>query len=683
MSKKEREERLRRSVDELAMKLVTGQRSEWDAPAAEASTDNSVAAALRRIGEQARKAGLSDVASIAAGLAGDAATAGDAYVSARLGEGIQRLQAALAAEEAAPPPEAAPAAQPAPPLFQDSELVADFIIESREHLANIESRLLTLERNAGDMDALHSVFRGFHTIKGLAGFLDLAAIQEVAHELETVLDVARNRQLSISAGVIDIVLAGADFLKVAIDDIEASKQSGTLPSPADSSRLIARVRTLLGGSSSDGKPDEGISPHPPAEAPTPPPSSEPGRSAGQVPEGEPKRSEARREIHAVRVATGKLDHLVDMVGELVIAQSLIRHDQGLSQVQSARLQRNLAQLTRITGDVQRTAMAMRMVPVEGLFHRMARLVRDLSRKKGKQVELSVRGEDTELDRNVVEELADPLMHMIRNSLDHGIETPDERQAAGKPSAGNIELAAFHESGSIVIELSDDGSGLHRDKILRRARERGLIADGSELSQSEIHQLIFEPGFSTASEITDVSGRGVGMDVVRRNITKLRGRVDVESVEGEGSTFSLRVPLTLAIIEGLIVGVGPERFIAPIHTVREMLRPTQDALSTLRNQQEMVMVRGRLLPVVRLHRRFRIRPRSEDPTESLLLVAETLGRSYCLMVDDLIGKQEVVIKSLGEVLKNTPGVAGGAILGDGHVGLILDMDGIFQLESGHA
>jgi two-component system chemotaxis sensor kinase CheA len=222
--------------------------------------------------------------------------------------------------------------------------------------------------------------------------------------------------------------------------------------------------------------------------------------------------------------------------------------------------------------------------------------------------------------------------------------------------------------------------LHRDKILRRARERGLVAEGADLTDHDVNSLLFEPGFSTATDVNDVSGRGVGMDVVKRNIMKLRGRVDIHSVEAQRTTFSLKVPLTLAIIEGLIVGVGSERFIVPIYTVREMLRPTAEAISTVQNREEMAMVRGRLLPVVRLYRRFGLGPRSENPAESLLLVTENLGKSLCLMVDELIGKQEVVIKSLGEMLKNVSGVAGGAILGDGHVGLILDMDGLFGVQT---
>ncbi len=277
----------------------------------------------------------------------------------------------------------------------------------------------------------------------------------------------------------------------------------------------------------------------------------------------------------------------------------------------------------------------------------------------------------------MEELADPLMHMVRNAADHGLEPPEERRAAGKDPTGRIRLRASHQAGHIVIEVGDDGRGLIREKLLAKARRTDLVEDGAGLSDSEVFNLIFHPGFSTAAEVTDVSGRGVGMDVVKKQIQKLRGRVDIESTPGRGTSFFMRLPLTLAMIDGLVVGVGGERYVLPIFSVREMLRATEEMVFTVENRQEMAMVRNNLLPVVRLYKRFGLVPRSELATESLLIVAEAAGKSFCLMVDELIGKQEVVIKSLGESLKDIPGVAGGAILGDGRVGLILDLEGVFR------
>jgi len=312
---------------------------------------------------------------------------------------------------------------------------------------------------------------------------------------------------------------------------------------------------------------------------------------------------------------------------------------------------------------------------------MIRLVRDLARKAGKQAEVEIFGEETELDRNIVEELSDPLVHMLRNSLDHGIETPQERLAHGKSRAGRVRMRASHQAGHILIEISDDGRGIDRQKVLARARERGLLPEGAHPPDNEVFNLIFEPGFSTAERVTDISGRGVGMDVVRKHVQKLRGRIETQSVAGQGTTFLLKLPLTLAIIDGLVIGVGSERYIVPLFAVRETFRPKPEMLSTVCGRGEMVLIRERLLPVARLYQRFGVKPRTEDPSNGVLIVAEIGGRLFCLMVDDLIGKQEVVVKTLGESLKNIPGVAGGAILGDGRVGLVLDLDGIYEQNRG--
>jgi len=413
---------------------------------------------------------------------------------------------------------------------------------------------------------------------------------------------------------------------------------------------------------------------------------EPPRSA-TANQGESARPETKAETkaetagdkraQAVKVDTHKLDHLVDMVGELVIAQSMVRHEPSLAESTSPGLNRNLAQLGRITDELQKTAMSMRLVRLEGLFQKMTRLVRDTAMKTGKSVELQTVGEETELDRNIVEDLADPLLHMIRNAVDHGIEMPDVRQAAGKPAKARVLLKASYQAGYIQIEISDDGRGLDREKILAKAVERGLVDAAARLTDSEVFNLIFAPGFSTAEKVTDLSGRGVGMDVVRKQIQKMRGRVDIESVRGEGTTFILKLPLTLAIIDGLVVSVGGERYIIPIFAVKEMLRPAPEALTTVEGKAEMALVRGRLLPIVRLHQCFGIEPKYRDPAEALLIVSECEGKPFALMVDELTGKQEVVLKSLGELMKNVPGLTGCAILGDGRVGLILDVEALFR------
>ncbi len=578
------------------------------------------------------------------------------------------------------------------PLASDPELIGDFILESREHLTAIELQLLTLDQDPANSEAIHAIFRGFHTIKGMAGFLDMNEVRDLAHEVETVLDLARNAKLAITSTIIDRILESKDYLNVWMTELDAMLQTGKTPSAPEAGGLLEAIRSLATGSHASptdiAAPASATASAPidnpkllmEVSLPTPMPAtqglSELAREVA-APAAEAQ-SEARGSgARSIKVETAKLDYLVDMVGEMVISQSLVRHDPDLATGLKPRLARNLSQLARITDDIQRTAMSMRMIPIGQLFQKTSRLVRDLSRKAGKQVELELSGEETELDRNIVEELADPLMHMVRNSVDHGIEKPDERIRAGKSPQARVLLKAGHQAGFIVIEISDDGRGLQREKILSKARERKLIEPGVELPDNEIFALIFHPGFSTAEKITDVSGRGVGMDVVKKQVQKLRGRVDVISKPGEGTTFLLKLPLTLAIIDGLVIGVGDQRYIVPIFAVREMLQPAEEAISTIHGRQEMAMVRGTLLPVIRLHQRFHVKPRHEKPWESLLIVVESGPKLFCLMVDELIGKQEVVIKSLGEGMRNIAGVAGGAILGDGRVGLILDPEGLFR------
>jgi len=546
-------------------------------------------------------------------------------------------------------------------LAADEGLIREFITESREHLASIESQLLLLERDNTATDALHSIFRGFHTIKGLAGFLEFAEIRSLAHEVETLLDLARTSQLAVSPAVVDVVLESTDVLRQELAAI-AQRLAGNTPPPTHvDGALLDRIRQAARGESCGPQTRSALE-----------------KVAAVEPMRDPTHQERRAgDSSSVRIATAKLDQLMDMVGEMVIAQTLIGHSPALESVSDAMLQRNLTQLTRITADVQRIATGMRMVPIGLQFQKTARVVRDLARRAGKQVAFEASGEDTELDKTIAEELSDPLLHMVRNSIDHGIESPEERIALGKDPTARILVSACHQSGQIVIAISDDGRGLDREKILAKAHRNGLIQHGSQLLDNEIFQLIFEPGFSTAETVTDISGRGVGMDVVRRHVHKLRGRIDIQSKPDEGTTFSIKLPLTLAIIDGLVVLVGAQRYIVPIASVREMFRPTPEMLSTVHERGEMAMVRGRLMPIVRLHQRFAIEPRTAKLTEGTLIVAESEGRSFCLFVDSLVGKQQVVIKGLGQWFKSIAGVAGCAILGDGRVGLILDTDGIYK------
>ena len=563
-------------------------------------------------------------------------------------------------------------------LSDDVDLVREFITEAQEHLSTVERQMLLLEQEEMTSEGLNAVFRAFHTIKGLAGFLEFAHIQALAHEVETLLDLARNNKLQITPAVVDVMLDSTDVARQEIANIEA--MLGGLPQPPTgvSEHLLQRIRDI-----SVGKPAAAPQPeHLPGEGfPLDNASSTlayigPERRHPPAAQHFATQAGARHsDAASIRIDTGKLDQLMDMVGEMVIAQTLIGHSPALADLKDAKFLRELAHLAQITADVQRITTGMRMVPIGLQFQKTARMVRDLSRKAGKQIVLETSGEDTELDKTIAEELSDPLLHMVRNSIDHGIETPAERIALGKDPTARIRVSAYHQAGQIVLAISDDGRGLNCERILAKAQSNGLIAPGAQLSENEIFQLIFEAGFSTAEKVTDISGRGVGMDVVRKHVQKLRGRIEIQSRAGQGTTFFLKLPLTLAIIEGLVVAVGAQRYVVPIFCVKEMLRPTPAMITTVQGKGEMALVRDRLLPVVRLHSRFQVEPRTLALSEGVLIVAESEGRQFCLFVDDLVGKQEVVIKSLGQSFAHVVGVAGCAILGDGRVGLILDIDGV--------
>lgn len=627
-------------------------------------------------------------------------------------------------------PATAPRPQPAPapvarlpeqtvevmPTDADAEMLQIFCAEAQDLLQDIEQGVLVLEVNPTDSRSLDSLFRAFHTFKGNVGVMKLLVLQQLAHELESMLDAARRGKYRLVSASITVILAGADILKRFVTEL-ANQIAGVdtgrtidLPIP----QLIRDVHALLDGElpppaaatspASSAKTDAAPPPAPlgPA-APLAPPSvtvaaGEAGSQQGAVvipvePQAPaspaplvakaPPASPAAAPVVGsgiVRVDTLKLDSLIDLVGELVIAQSMVVQTPELKAITTAHLSRCLGQLRSITSDLQRTAMSLRMVPIRGTFQKMSRLVRDLALQQGKEIVLQLEGEETELDRNIVEELSDPLVHMIRNSADHGIEAPAARVAAGKPSAGTITLRAFHQGGFIVIQIEDDGRGLSPARIRAKAIERGIIRPDDNLDDREVFDLIFAAGFSTAEKVTDLSGRGVGMDVVRRNIEKMRGKIEIDSVEGRGTTFTLYVPLTLAIIEGLLVGVGDQRYVIPTLSVRESFRPLPGMVTQVQGRGEVVSVRGRLTPILRLGRHLNTPHTATDPTEGIIVVVEAGQDSRCLLVDQLIGKQEVVIKNLGDMFRHQTEFAGAAILGDGRVGLILDINALVKLKS---
>ncbi len=384
---------------------------------------------------------------------------------------------------------------------------------------------------------------------------------------------------------------------------------------------------------------------------------------------------------SIRVSVEKIDELMNTVGELVITQAMLSQlGNALEGPNAEKLRAGLAQLERNTRELQESVMRVRMLPISFVFSRFPRMVRDIAQRLGKQIELKLTGEQTELDKTVLEKIGDPLVHLVRNSIDHGIELPDVRVAAGKPAAGTVHLDACHRGGNIAVEVSDDGGGLDKDRILAKARSRGLIGANDTLTEEQIHELIFLPGFSTAEKTTDLSGRGVGMDVVRRNVKELGGKIELRSERGKGSRFIITLPLTLAIVDGQSVAVGSETYIIPLISIVESMRLKETAISRLSGHHEVFSFRGDYLPIIRLHELFGVEPRARALHEGLVVIAEGDGRRVGLFVDDLLGQQQVVIKSLEANYGHVEGVSGATILGDGSVALILDVTGIIHAAS---
>ncbi len=591
------------------------------------------------------------------------------------------------------------------PADADLELLGEFVTESREFIAEAESALLSLEVDPDKMEAVNTVFRAFHTIKGTSGFLGLKPLTELAHHAESLLSKVRNREIHFSGGYADLALRSIDTLKGMVEQVDQATRGKTMVLPSGYQELLK----LLKRADLERFPETMI------EAPAEPlrvgdilvaaqkadrdKVDQVAAQQGDEPIGVAlvrskaasltdvaKALRAQQRIAAgekstestVRVRTERLDRLIDMVGELVIAQSMVAQDATVNAGSHHELGKKISHAGKIVRELQDLSMSMRMVPFRATFQKTARVVRDLARKSGKIVEFDVKGEDTEIDRNMVDLITDPLVHMVRNAVDHGIETPDEREKLGKPRSGLIAVKAFHSGGNVVVELSDDGRGLDHDKIIRTALEMGLIESDKGLADVDVYNLIFAPGFSTAAEVTDLSGRGVGLDVVKRNVDALRGRIEITSSPGGGCKFSLRLPLTLAITDGMQVKVGEEYYIVPTINIQVSFRPSSSALFTVARRGELVMLRGELMAMFRLHRLFDVKGAVEDPTKGLLVVVGDGNRRCALLVDELLGQQQVVAKSLGRGLGKIQGISGGAILGDGKVGLILDTMEIVSL-----
>jgi two-component system chemotaxis sensor kinase CheA len=627
---------------------------------------------------------------------------------------------ASAAQPEAAQPQATQAAnsEPGARVERDEEdvaLIAEFLQESEEGLVSVDQILLDGEQDGIDSDKVNSIFRVFHTIKGVSSFLGMEHITTLAHKTETMLDKVRSGHLQLSGTVLDLVFDATASMRELLAEIDSAvKEERDF---AEAPGLEDLIENLIAATQGTLKVAKEVEVDVEEEVAPPPPQlgtilvhqgtasakdvsaalvaqKESGRKLGEeliaqskvAPKQVAKALRAQKQTthgtprmrETVKVDLDRVDALVENIGELVIVESMVAHAPEIAGLSSQKVRNYLGQLAKITRELQEIGIRMRMVPLRGVFQKMSRMVRDLGRKSNKQVRVEVFGNHTEMDRNMVEQVADPLVHLIRNAVDHGIETPEKRAADGKPAVGLIKLSAYHEGGSVVIEIADDGNGLNRDAILEKARKQKLLRDGESLSDQQVHELIFAPGFSTAKQVTEISGRGVGMDVVRRNVEAMRGRVQVSSKPGRGTTLKMVLPLTLAIIDGMLVSCGSERYIIPTLSIIESIQPSEDMVSTLAGQSELISIRGEVYPLLRLSDLLDIPNAKTNPTDSLIVIVETQKRRVGLMVDEVVTQQQVVIKSLGAGLQTMESFAGAAILSDGRVGLILNIDELGEL-----
>lgn len=605
--------------------------------------------------------------------------------------------------------------------FEDVELLDEFVVESRELLDDVEVKLIALERTRTqsgkpDRGTLDAIFRAFHSIKGSAGFLDFAHLVRVTHVAESLLDDLRADRFNLTGDHVTVMCDALDFSRDGLDIVSSAHSDAALASRADS--VVEKLRDAIAASSSAaGAPIAAeavaaVAPEPlPVEVPVaaaPPPvvaaatpTPSPATSAAPIPpavpaaprtvrrdafvpeaEGAPSRdgapapsagAGARRET--IRVDVEKLDSFMNLVGELILAENMVTHNDEMASLEVESFQQASMHLNRVTRDLHDIAVAVRMVPIGGIFHKMERLVRDLAQKLDKDIDLVTSGATTEVDKNLIESIADPLVHLMRNAIDHGLEPPDERVRKGKPAKGTIRLDARHHGGEVWISVSEDGRGLDRDRILNKAIERGVVDPvvSSSWPDSSVYQLIFQPGFSTAATVTNVSGRGVGLDVVRRNIQELKGRIEIASEKDQGTTFTLRIPLTLAIIEGMLVEVGAAQYTIPLLSIRESIQIGKDTIRSLPDGRELADVRGTFVPVIRLASLHGLT--NNDPTRGILVIIEHEGKLAALHVDAMLGQRQTVIKPLPDYLGDHSTIAGCSILSSGQISLILNLGGL--------
>jgi two-component system, chemotaxis family, sensor kinase CheA len=576
------------------------------------------------------------------------------------------------------------------------EVVAEFLVECHEGLEDYDRGLLSLEQDPGDTEVLGRVFRTMHSIKGTCGFLGFAGLEAVAHAGENLLGLIRDGELAADARVADVLLAAGDAIREILSRIERTGQEGDV----DYADLVASIDALCEGGQAEAAPTSApetavVTVEPPTEAPAPattaaadsapvpvapadPAPADPA-PADPAPADPAPESVAPQAETSIRVDVGLLDHLMNLVGELVLARNQIvslAGDQRASDLADASARLNL-----VTTELQEGVMKTRMQPIGNVWGRFPRVVRDLAMQCGKQVRIEMRGQDTELDKTLLEAIKDPLTHLVRNAIDHGIELPEARVAAGKDAEGTLSLSAFHQGGHVIVELADDGAGIDADRIKRRAVERGVLSpeDAERLGEREAAGLIFAPGFSTAEQVTSVSGRGVGMDVVKSNVEQIGGTVDVASTFGEGTAFRLKIPLTLVIIPALVVRAGDLVFAIPQVGLTELVRlEGDDANAGVEDVHgaRVFRLRGSLLPIADLAEQIGHQPAAGDGVRTLV-VLRTDEQSFGLVVDEVKDTEEIVVKPLAPQVRDISIFAGSTIMGDGRVALILDVPGLAE------
>lgn len=611
------------------------------------------------------------------------------------------------------------------------EILEDFLVEAFELVEQIDHDLVELETNPEDLELLNRIFRVAHTVKGSSSFLNFDVLTKLTHHMEDVLNKARHGELKITPDIMDVVLESIDRMKTLLNSIRDNGNDTAIG--MDIGPICARLTAISEGES----PSSAESNEAPAEAPKeePAPAPEPEVDVNQLSDSEveaeierllkarkaedqarraqkkqnatsptnskpaastPKAENTEKKVPAsggggggmdqtIRVEVKRLDHLMNLIGELVLGKNRLLkiYDDVEERYEGEKfleeLNQVVSQLSIITTDVQLAVMKTRMQPIAKVFNKFPRVVRDLSRELGKHIELEITGEETELDKSIVEEIGDPIMHMIRNSCDHGIEDPATRAANGKPEKGIVQLKAYNEGNHIVVEITDDGKGLDANGLKAKAIEKNLITEreADQMTDKEAFALIFKPGFSTATKVTNVSGRGVGMDVVKTNIEKLNGVIEIDSELGKGSSFKLKIPLTLAIIQSLLVGTQEEYYAIPLASVLETVRVPIDDIYTIEGKN-VLRLRDEVLSLVRLSDVFGVKQVLESGDQTYVVVIGVAESKLGIIVDTLIGQEEIVIKSMGDYLQNIQGIAGATIRGDGRVTLIIDVGAMMDM-----